>query len=568
MSDRGRSKSKDKSKSRKPKSSDSGKERGKGGDMDDSTIDNLQGMISKWVSIPFGIIVVLVAGSALNLSDYFLGLKDDLGFTPLEQQFIKWGVYFAYYGGALAGPFVDLVGTTVAFPIAAFFAGGGFIGLAFLTEAGQQDVIGTIGIVALVIFVSFSCAIAAINSISTITINFSKSVGPTVSTIMITYYFVAPLFDTTVRHGYFEDVPLKMNMIATGVILFVVFLLAGLIMNENEQSPALKRASALTDTLGLWIYAGIAGGFVAAVYFTTIIAEQYRLGVFAMALFILINFIALGFTIQVLLGRIKSGDSRNASEQVHPDKRNICEMIFDIRYFALLFGTFIIIGTGATYYNEAASVANAIGESDLEDKVNKAFWASAVIAILGGGMVASTFNTLINGWLFAALAALASAIGFGLVFLADAYGVFWFYLSAFFVGAGFGGWWVIVPQLVIDDAGPRNFESLWGLSLTVNAAGYFAFDNLFTWISEKAEPATPADCSGVGCFMVPYIVSGVCCLIAVGLAFLALSNDTGSGESGTKEEEQPLRESDAESSSSQTKKRSKRRSKSKKKAEE
>lgn len=517
------------------------REKGAKGDLDNDTLENLQGLISKWVSIPYGIIVILVAGGGLNLAPYFLSLKDDLGFSATDQQFIKWGVIFAYYGGILAGPLVDIIGTTVAFPLAAIFSGGGLIGLAFYTESDKVETWGTVVIVSLILFVAFSCAIAAITSISTITINFSKSVGPTVAAIMITYYWVAPLFDQTIRKGYFEDVPLKNNMIATGVTMFVVYLLAALIMNENEQSDKLKKASSLTDRLGLFIYAAIAGGFIASVYFVIIVAEAWRLGVFFMALFILLNFIALGFTIQMLLGRIRDGDTRGVAHEEHPEKRNVFQMIFDIRYICLLVGTFIVIGSGQTYYIEVESVSNAIGQSDLGDNVIKAYWISLVATTLGGGMVAATFNKLINGWLFAAAAAFAAAVGFGLVFLADSYGVVWYYFSSFFVGAGVGGWWVIVPQLVLDDAGPRNFESLWGITLSVNAVGMFAFDFFFEWISEKTEPSTPSDCSGVGCFMAPYIVSGGLCLIAGGLCFVALSNDTPAGAS----EKKPLRANDA-----------------------
>jgi len=299
------------------------REKGAKGDMNSDTIESLEGMISKWVSIPYGIIVVLVAGSALNLAPYFLGLSSKLGFKAIDQQFIKWGVIFGYYGGLVAGPFVDMVGTTVAFPIAAIFSCGGFIGLAFYTESGNVETFGTIVIVSLIIFCSFSCAIAAITSISTITINFARNVGPSIAAVMITYYFVAPWFDLSVRHGYFEDVPLKNNMIATGVVQFIVFLLAALIMNENEQSAALKKASSLTDRFGIFIYASIAGGFVASIYLTVIIAEAWRLGVFAMALFILVNFIALGFTIQVLLGRIRTSDTQNVAHEEHPERRNI-----------------------------------------------------------------------------------------------------------------------------------------------------------------------------------------------------------------------------------------------------
>lgn len=520
-----------------------GKGGASGGALDEGTMTNIEGMISKWVSIPYGIIVVLVAGTSLNLSEYFLELKGPLGLSPWDQWYIKWGVIFGYFGGVLVGPLVDIVGTTIAFPIAAIFAGGGFLGLAFLTEAGNLEAFGTIVVVGLVIFVSFASAIAALTSISTIILNFSKNVASMIASVMLAYYFIAPWFDVTIRKGYFQDVPLKTNMIAMAVIQFIVYLLAAMIMNENEQSPSLKKASSLTDRFGILIYAAIAGAFAAVVYSFVIVAEFYTFGVVCMALLILVNFIMLGFTIQLLLGRIKNSDTSNVAEESHPDKRNVCQMLFDIRFISLLLGSFIVVGSGFTYYSDATSVAAALGQAGLGENVRKAYWASFVIATLGGGLVAAIFNRLINGWLFAAVAAFSSATGFGLVFLAEGYGEFWFYLSAFFVGGGAGGWWIIGPQLILDDQGPRNFQSLWGISLSVNAAGWFAFEQLFDYFSDRKEVSTPAACSGVSCFLAPYIIAGCLCLVAVGLAFLALSQDT-SGN-GSKQEKKPLKSADA-----------------------
>ena len=156
MSERGRSKSKGKGEEKKSGSKKpAGKEKGSSGDFDGDTVDNLRGLISKWVSIPFGIVVVLVAGSALNLAKYFLSLKDDLNLSPLDQQFIKWGTLFGFYGGIVSGPLVDLIGTTITFPITAVLSCGGFIGLAFYTESTELQSFGTVVIVGLVIFVSF-----------------------------------------------------------------------------------------------------------------------------------------------------------------------------------------------------------------------------------------------------------------------------------------------------------------------------------------------------------------------------------------------------------------------------
>lgn len=519
------------------------------GDFDSNTVDDMRGMITKWVSIPYGILVVLVAGGAVNLIPYFLALKDDLGLTPAEQEFIRWGVLFGYYGGILAGPLVDMIATTISFVIAAFIAGGGFIALAFFTESEDTSTFHTILIISLVLAVAFACAIATIAAIATIIKNFSRNVGSMVAAVMISYYILAPWFDLTIRHGYFEGVDLKKNMIASGIIHFVVYILAAFIVDENEQSRRLKRASAITDRLGVFIYAGIAGGFIAVIYFTCIIAEEFKAGIFLMALFILINFVALGFTIQALLGQINKSDTSNVEDEEIPPRKHFGEMLIDIRYWCLLFGTFFVVGSTGTYYMEAESVTAAMGKPELGAKALKALYLSEMATILGGGLLAAIFVRLINGWLFAAAAAFCGLAGFCLAFLAEG-SDFWFYLSAFFIGVALGGWWVIVPQIIVDDAGPRSFESLWGLTLTVNVAGLFVFERFFYWINEKTEPSTPSDCVGSGCYMAPFLTMAGACMIGGILAIIAFMNDEGSGGAGG--EKKPLRNSDANKSGRRT----------------
>ena len=67
----------------------------------------------KWLSVPTAITTLLVAGSVLNLIGYFLVLKDDLGFSPTEQELVRWSVAFGYYGGIFAGPFVNMLGNKI-----------------------------------------------------------------------------------------------------------------------------------------------------------------------------------------------------------------------------------------------------------------------------------------------------------------------------------------------------------------------------------------------------------------------------------------------------------------------
>jgi len=74
-------------------------------------IDDMSDMIIKWTSVPIGITTVLVAGSVLNLIGYFLRLKDDLGFDPTKQEFVRWAVAGGYYGGFIAGPILAVLST-------------------------------------------------------------------------------------------------------------------------------------------------------------------------------------------------------------------------------------------------------------------------------------------------------------------------------------------------------------------------------------------------------------------------------------------------------------------------
>jgi len=536
------------------------KDRDRDSDFDSKTVDDIQGMVTKWASIPFAIVVVLCAGSAINLGPYFLELKDQLGFEPIHQSFVKWGVIFGYYGGIIAGPFVDAFNTTPSFILAAIISGGGFVGLAFYTAAENVNTFNVIIIIVLLFVVSLACAIATIAAIATVIKNFSRNVGAMITAIMITYFICSPWFEFTIRHGYFEDIELRVNLIAMGVILFIIFLIAAFIVDENEQSPKLKRASALTDRVGILIYAIICGGFIAALYFTCIIAEDFKIGVFAHALFILINFVALAFTISALLGRISTGDTRNVGEEDVPPKKHFGQMLGDIRYYCLLFGTFAVVGSGTAFHIEAADLAVAMGkDEDLGAKVLKAYWLSMVISSLAGGLVAALFNSFINSWLFAAIAAFTGMVGYGFVFLGETSDI-WFYISGFLIGTSVGGWWVIVPQIILDDAGPRSFESLWGVTITFNALGLLAADGLFVLINGKEEAGSPSDCQGTDCFMIPYIVFAAMTMIAGILALVGFSNDEGTGGSGG--EKKPLRSNDPNKSGKKSSRRSKSKSKS------
>jgi hypothetical protein len=508
--------------------------------------DDVSGMITKWASIPFGIVVVLVSGSAINLVPYFLELKDVLGFSPLHQELIRWGVLLGYNGGILSGPIVNVLGTTWSFLITAFVAGAGYTALAFFSTSESIGEFNAFLVVGLVSLVAFAASMAYITAIATIIKNFSNNVGALVASVMIAYYFSAPYFDTSIRNGYFSELGVFTSLIASAVINFVVLIMASIVIDENEQSPQLKKASSITDRFGVAIYAGISAAFLATIYFTCIIGKSYQLGIVLITMVILANFVALGFTVQALIGRIQNEDPSQVADDHNPNKRNFFQCFVDVRFWVLVIGTFTVIGSGTMYYLEASDVAIALGNEELQDAIDYTFWLSAAIAILGGGSAAALFNHVINGWFFASVAAFSSAVGFALTFLSVSYPSF-FYFSAFFVGAGVGGWYVIVPQLVLDDAGPRSFEAVWGATLTFNVLGMFAFERFFYYMAGKTEQSDTGTCEGMDCYSVSFIVAASLLFIVGILSIVAWNFDEGTAGRRAKRsgKNQPLSHKDS-----------------------
>ena len=199
------------------------KESGTG--IDQETAKNFSGMVSKWVSIPFSVLVILIAGGTLNLVPYFLEIKDKLGFSPVQQELVKWGVLLGYFGGILSGPIVNILGTTVSFPIAAVISAGGYIALGFYTDSSKVSNFNTVLIVSLLAVVAFGASIAVLAAVSTVIKNFSRNVGGMVTGVMISYLFASNYFDLCVRKGYFADVSLKNNMFVTAGVTFIVYML-------------------------------------------------------------------------------------------------------------------------------------------------------------------------------------------------------------------------------------------------------------------------------------------------------------------------------------------------------
>lgn len=83
--------------------------------------------------------------------------------------------------------------------------------------------------------------------------------------------------------------------------------------------------------------------------------------------------------------------------------------------------------------------------------------------------------------------------------------------------------WVLVPSILMEDAGEQDFGLNWGLTLFANVMGMLvfgeAFDLIYEWQGDGPK------CSGLNCVLIQFIAFGVFLLLAAGLCYFALTKD-------------------------------------------
>lgn len=111
------------------------------------------------------------------------------------------------------------------------------------------------------------------------------------------------------------------------------------------------------------------------------------------------------------------------------------------------------------------------------------FWSTDVYGRLIGGLIAWIIINKLDGYLFASITALLAATGFGITFLVSPGHEYILYIATGLIGLASGGWWVIVPQIILNDLGTHYFETLWGITLNFNIIGMYIFDKSYYWLA-------------------------------------------------------------------------------------
>lgn len=500
----------------------------------------------KWLSIPFGIIVILVAGASYNLFAYFQQVGTILGFGKATMAIIKYTVLYGYYFGLLPGLFVQLLGGKFAYFMAAIMAVISFAGLGWIAEKGSGSDFEWILMMSFLFVGAMSGAIATVATVIITVTNFPKKSAGLIVAIMMGYYKIAPYFEYSTRAAFFAEANLLIYFAVTGVVLAIIYIAAAFLVEEQEIETLIATAIAQFDPTGLMIFALLEAVCIAGFYVVALIYNEWMIGAIIFYCFIVFNFLALGVLGKSIVDTLKSLKLSMPSKMEPHNDKSFGSMLGQPKYLCLMLSTFLVVGVCQTYNFNVFQICFSYNKAGEADHIIDTFWLADMSARFGGGLLAYFLSSKINGYLFAALGALIGAVGFGISLLGEPVGASFIFIACILIGVCLGLWWVIVPQIVMDDAGPKNFGLNWGLAVFLNALGILAFGQLFDWIYGKQGDGSDK-CAGEKCIMVQFIIFGVLCLLGLILSYIAFTKDDPAG-SQPKEEKKKDKKEESKSS--------------------
>lgn len=180
-------------------------------------------LITKWISVAYSILIVLVAGASYNLFAYFQLIGELQGYGEFTKDTIKYTVLLGYYVGVIPGLIVSLLDPMYSFMIAAIMTLVSFITLGILSGVAEFSSFTWLLMIVTLFFGAMSGVIASVTAIVTTVRNFNRLVCMVIIVILLCYYKVGYYFEFSIRKGFFDTTELKSYIIGMGVVMALIF---------------------------------------------------------------------------------------------------------------------------------------------------------------------------------------------------------------------------------------------------------------------------------------------------------------------------------------------------------
>ena len=394
-------------------------------------------------------------------------------------------VQFGYYSGVIAGAFVDYLPNLVSFLVAAGLSLVSFGGLAYAMSTDFE--LGWQLLTVLLFFLAgLSASIATICSIVTIIKNFGRKVSVLLVAILVTYMKTASAFDNAIKDAFMPEADDSVYLVISGVYVSLGILIGAFTMRKVELGKFLEAISKGADPTGASVYIVVCALYFFCFWLFHEELELKGLSVVCTIFFLVLNFLILGLAVFLIYLKVKGGAKPSLSDMTSKDKEyTLGEMFKMPKYIFLLIATMLVVGTCYSYSEQMVRLAFEAGAIGSIDFAGDMFWLFDALARFGGGCLAYFVYEKVNGYFFMMIYAITNIIGCLFIFIiivVDLDGAFFTVIPAVVMGLAVGGFWVTVPQVLIDDAGDKNYGMIWGFAILFNFIGIFGFDTLIYFI--------------------------------------------------------------------------------------
>lgn len=269
-------------------------------------------------------------------------------------------VQLGYYSGIIAGALVDAVPNIVSYGIAAALSFISYGGLAYTIESDFEFGLQMVTCV-LLFLAGLGASIGTVTSIVTNVKNFDDQVSTLLVAILITYMKMAQNFDEALKEGFFPESDDRTYLIIIGALTTVVMVIGMFTMKKVELGTVLETLSKTTDPTGVLIFIAVCGTYLFTYWTVVKLFAVYTAGVPIILFFLLLNFLMLGLSVFLVYSKATSGKGVGMSSMtgalVSKKQLLIGDMVKLPKYWCLLVGTMMVVGSGYSYQENSVKLA-------------------------------------------------------------------------------------------------------------------------------------------------------------------------------------------------------------------
>lgn len=425
-------------------------------------------VVGKWTTIPFGLLCVMAAGSALNLEER---LREYTGSQETNDYFslvVRNLVQLGYYSGFLSGILVDRLPSMLAFIIAACLSALSYGTMGLLVTMENNQGIQILLSIHLLI-AGYAAGLATINALVSTIKNFNRVVAILPIALFISYMKLSKDFDNAIKYVFFNEADLTHYLLYLAAVTAGIYVAALFFCRKIDMTKEHQRECADSDGYGITVFYIILALYIAYIFVGVYIFESEGAGFFATLVFMIMNFVAI---VPCSVIQLSQMDDEN-SALPEGDKMSFRQYVLSPRYWALCISSFGIIGVCYSM-NDYKGYDQLLGEN--EGRADRVFWLCDMLGRYFGGILvfatASFFNEYVWAMAYSIMGFLGTILIFAMTMTDEVEKNAWLIWTAcVLLGLATGGWWQIGACTVLDDSGFQDFGRKWGLILSLNWIG-------------------------------------------------------------------------------------------------